>query len=243
MWVRAIVAYDGTDYEGFQRQPNRRTVQGVLEDALEQVTGRRTTILAAGRTDTGVHAEGQVIAFDVDWGHALGELRDALNAVLPPDIAIRAVERVPPDFHPRYDAISRRYRYTLYNHPVRSPLARRYSLHVARPLNLAAMQAAAALLVGTHDFAAFGRPPKGTNAVRHVFQAHWQAQWPWLYFDIEADAFLYRMVRTLVGTMIRVGLGRLTVDDFREILLSRNPRLAGPAVPARGLCLVEVKYD
>lgn len=242
MRIRAVVAYDGTDFEGFQRQPSRRTVQGVLEDALERVTGRRVTILAAGRTDTGVHAEGQVIAFDVDWGHGLGPLQDALNAVLPPDVVIRAVEPAPPDFHPRYDALSRRYRYAVYNHPVRSPLARRYSLHVARPLDLAAMQAAAALVVGTHDFAAFGRPPKGTNTVRHVFTADWRAEWPWLYFDIEADAFLYRMVRTLVGTMLRVGLGRLSVEEFRKILLSRNPRLAGPAVPARGLCLVEVKY-
>ncbi len=242
MRVRAVVAYDGTDYQGFQRQTNGPTVQEVLERALERVTGERVTVLAAGRTDTGVHAEGQVIAFDTEWKHPLPALLRALNAVLPPDVAVREVAPAPPDFHPRYDAISRYYRYTIYNHPVRSPLARRTSFHVAWPLDVEAMQAAAALLVGEHDFAAFGTPPKGESTVRRVLRAEWRADPPWLYFDIEANAFLYRMVRTLVGTMIRVGLGRLPVEAVREILVSGDRRRAGPAVPPHGLCLMAVRY-
>lgn len=243
MRIRAVVAYDGTDYQGFQRQANGPTVQEVLERALEQVTGEPVTILAAGRTDTGVHAEGQVIAFDTEWKHPLEALLRALNAVLPPDVAVREVAPAPLDFHPRYDALSRYYRYTIYNHPVRSPLARRTSFHVAWPLDVEAMQAAADLLVGEHDFAAFGTPPKGENTVRRVLRAQWHADPPWLYFDIEANAFLYRMVRTLVGTMIRVGLGRLSVEAVREILASGDRRRAGPAVPPHGLCLMAVRYS
>ncbi len=242
MRVRAVVAYDGTDYQGFQRQKNGPSVQEVLERALEQVTGQPVTVLAAGRTDTGVHAEGQVIAFDAKWKHPLTALLRALNAALPPDVAVRELAPAPPDFHPRYDAVSRYYRYTIYNHPIRSPLARRTSFHVARLLDVAAMQSAADLLIGEHDFAAFGTPPKGENTVRRVFRAVWRSELPWLYFDIEADAFLYRMVRNLVGTMIRVGLGRISVEEFRQILESRDRRRAGPAVPPHGLCLMAVRY-
>lgn len=242
MRVRAVVAYDGTNYQGFQRQTNGLTVQEVLERALERVTGEHVTILAAGRTDAGVHAEGQVIAFDTEWKHSPTALLRALNAVLPPDVAVREVAPAPPDFHPRYDAISRHYRYTIYNHPVRAPLARWTSFHVAWPLDVEAMRAAAALLVGEHDFAAFGTPPKGENTVRHVLRAQWQADPPRLYFDIEANAFLYRMVRTLVGTMIRVGIGRLSVEAFGQILSSGDRRRAGPAVPPHGLCLMAVRY-
>lgn len=242
MRVRAVVAYDGTEYQGFQRQANGPTVQEVLERALERVTGERICLLAAGRTDTGVHAEGQVIAFDTQWKHSLTALLRALNAVLPPDVAVREVVPAPPNFHPRYDALSRYYRYTIYNHPVRSPLARRTSFHVARPLNGEMMQAAANLLVGEHDFAAFGTPPKGETTVRRVLRAQWHAEPPWLHFDIEANAFLYRMVRTLVGTMVRVGLGRLPVEAVGEILASADRRRAGPAVPAHGLCLMAVRY-
>ncbi len=242
MRVRAVVAYDGTHYQGFQRQTSGPTVQEALERALERVTGEPVTILAAGRTDTGVHAEGQVIAFDTEWRHSLTALLRALNAVLPPDVAVREVAPAPPDFHPRYDAISRYYRYTIYNHPVRSPLARWTSFHIAWPLDVEAMQAAAALLVGEHDFAAFGTPPKRENTIRRVLRAGWHADPPWLYFDIEANGFLYRMVRILVGTMIRVGLGRLSVEAFREIFVSGDRRRAGPAVPPHGLCLMAVRY-
>lgn len=242
MRVRAIVAYDGTDYSGFQKQANAPTVQAALEAALAQIGQEGVTVLGAGRTDAGVHALGQVIAFDTSWAHGLETLLRAMNAVLPADIAVRAIEEASPDFHPRYDARSRCYRYMVYNAPVRCPLARRYSLHVSVPLDVAAMQRAAQLLVGTHDFASFGQPPEGESTVRTVFRAELQDAAPWLTFEIEANAFLYRMVRSIVGTLLQVGQGALSVEDFAAVLDSRDRSQAGPTAPPHGLCLMEVKY-
>jgi tRNA pseudouridine38-40 synthase len=242
MRVRAIVAYDGTDYGGFQRQANAPTVQATLEAALAQVTQGAVSVLAAGRTDAGVHAAGQVIAFDTAWRHGLGDLQRALNAVLPADIAVLEIAEAAAGFHPRYSAHSRRYRYTLYNARVRWPLARWRSLHVADPLDVALMQDAAQALVGEHDFAAFGRPPRGQVTVRRVLAAEWRGEPPWLTFDIEANAFLYRMVRSIVGTLLRVGRGKMGVEDFAAVLAAGDRSLAGPTVPPHGLCMLEVKY-
>jgi len=241
--VRAIVAYDGTDYGGLQRQTNAPTVQAALEAALAQVTQETVTVLAAGRTDAGVHAAGQVVAFDTDWRHTLGDLQRALNAVLPVDVAVSEVEAVAAGFHPRYDAHSRRYRYSVYNAPVRCPLNRRYSLHVAAPLNVAVMQQAAQLLVGERDFATFGRPPKqGGVTIRRVLVAEWYGESARLTFNVEANAFLYRMVRSIVGTLLQVGLGRMSVQEFGVALEACDRSLAGPTAPPHGLCLMEVKY-
>jgi tRNA pseudouridine38-40 synthase len=246
MRVRAIVAYDGTDYGGFQRQANAPTVQATLEAALAQVTQGTTGVLAAGRTDAGAHAAGQVIAFDTAWRHGLGDLQRALNAVLPADIAVLEVAEAASDFHPRYDAHSRRYRYTLYNARVRWPLARRYSLHVTAPLDVVLMQEAAQSLVGEHDFATFGRPPQGYKrggvTVRRVLAAEWRGEPPWLAFDIEANAFLYRMVRSIVGTLLKVGRGEMSVEDFTAVLAAGDRSLAGPTAPPHGLCMMAVKY-
>jgi tRNA pseudouridine38-40 synthase len=240
--VRATVAYDGTDYQGFQRQANGPTVQEALETALGRITQAQVTVLAAGRTDAGVHAEGQVIAFDTVWRRNLFALERATNAVLPQDIAVRDLAQVAPDFHPRYDARSRRYRYTICNAPVRSPLARRTSLHVSKPLDLEVMKQATALIVGEHDFAAFGRPPQGEKTVRRVIEAGWIENPPWLFFEIEANAFLFRMVRSIVGTLLWVGKGRLSSDEFEAILTSRDRSRAGQTAPAYGLCLIQVRY-
>ena len=242
MRVKAIVAYDGTDYQGLQRQANGPSVQGALEAALERLTQTRVMVLAAGRTDAGVHAEGQVIAFDAAWRHDLSDLKRAMNAVLPEDIAVRDLVQVAPDFHPRYDARSRRYRYTVYSAPVRSPLARRTSLHLAAPLDLQAMREATALIIGERDFAAFGRPPQGEVTTRRVFEAGWTADVPWLFFEIEANAFLFRMVRSIVGTLLWVGQGRLSPAEFGAILASRDRSQAGQTAAARGLCLLHVRY-
>ncbi len=242
MRVRATVAYDGTGYSGFQRQDNAPTVQAALESALLQVTQERITILAAGRTDAGVHATGQVIAFDTAWRHELVSLRRALNAVLPSDIAIQEVDECAPDFHPRYDARSRRYRYTLYCAPVRCPLGRTHSLHVAAPLDVGAMQRASQLLVGEHDFATFGQPPQGQVTVRRVLVAEWSDQPPWLTFDIEGNAFLYHMVRSIIGTLLLVGRGRMGQAAFADALAACDRSRAGPTAPPFGLCLVGVKY-
>lgn len=243
MRVKATVAYDGTDFLGFQRQATGRTVQGVLETALEEITGTRTRVIAAGRTDAGVHAEGQIIAFDTDWQHEVSALKGAMNAVLAQDAVVYELIRAAPDFHPRYDAYSRRYRYTIYSAPVRSPLARRTSLHVKEPLDLEVMEEAAVQIIGQHDFAAFGRPPQGEVTVRRVMDAGWVADLPWLFFEIEANAFLFRMVRSIVGTMIQVGKGRLSSERFRAILASRDRSCARQTAPAHGLCLIQVKYS
>lgn len=242
MRVKAVFAYDGTEYLGFQRQANAPSVQAALETALAQVTQEAITVVAAGRTDAGVHAEGQVIGFDTEWRHGLVDLQRALNAVLPADVAVREVAEVAPGFHPRYDARSRWYRYTVYNAPVRSPLARRTSLHVAAELDVGAMQEAARWLVGQRDFAAFGQPPQGETTVRQVYRAEWDENPPWLFFDIEANAFLSRMVRSIVGTLLRVGRGEMTLEEFAAVVASRDRSQAGPTAPAHGLCLMEVRY-
>jgi tRNA pseudouridine38-40 synthase len=245
MRVRAIVAYDGTEYSGFQRQKNAVTVQEALEAALAQVSNvdrSAVTILAAGRTDAGVHASGQVIAFDTAWRHGVSDLQRALNAVLPADIAIAEAEEATADFHPRYDARSRRYRYNVYNTPIRCPLERRFSLHVAAPLDVKGMQRAAQLLVGERDFATFGQPPQGDNTVRRVLEAEWGGELPRLHFDIKANAFLYRMVRSIVGTLLEVGRGVRDVDAVKVALEACDRSQAGPTAPPHGLCLVKVVY-
>jgi tRNA pseudouridine38-40 synthase len=240
--LMAVVEYDGTDYLGFQEQAQGPTVQQEIERALTAVTQEEVRIIGAGRTDTGVHARGQVIAFSTAWRHSLEELQRALNAVLPEDIVVRELRSVAEDFHPRFDAVSRWYRYTILNQPLRSPLARRFAYHFPRPLDVAAMNEAAGVLVGSHDFASFGRAPQGDNTVRQVYRAQFTLEEPFVYFDIEANAFLYRMVRRLVGTLLLVGIGELSVDGFKEILQSADIDRAGQAVPAHGLCLMKVSY-
>ncbi|MBN2002516.1 MAG: tRNA pseudouridine(38-40) synthase TruA [Anaerolineae bacterium] len=243
MRVKAVVAYDGTGYGGFQKQKNALSIQQDLERVLSKLSGTPVSVLAAGRTDAGVHAEGQVIAFDMLWGHALMDLQRAMNAILPEQIAVLTVAEVPGEFHPRYDALSRWYRYTLFRGLARNPLFSRYSLHISHPLRFDLMQIAAQFLLGQHDFWAFGSPPKGNNSVREVYKADWSEDGPWLYFDIVANAFLHRMVRMIVGTLLRVGSEALSPGEFSDILDSRDRRRAGPAIAARGLCLRRVIYE
>ncbi len=243
---RAVVEYDGTDLLGFQRQASGRTVQGELETALRRIGWTGQAVVGAGRTDSGVHAAGQVVAFDLDWQHGTGDLTRALNANLPADIAIKALEACAPEFHPRFDARARRYRYTLYNQPARSPLAARYAWQVWPELDLGRLQAGSRLLLGRHDFAAFGSDPEhGSSTVRTVSLAEWRAA-PgpahWLTFDIQAEAFLFRMVRSLVGALKRLGTGELTAAELEAILAAGDRSQCPPIAPAHGLCLMEVIY-
>jgi tRNA pseudouridine38-40 synthase len=253
---KAIVAYDGTVYAGFQRQKNAFTIQEEIEDVLEKLMCVPIRVTAAGRTDAGVHAEGQVIAFEGTWRHPITDLHRGMNALLSSHIAIVHLSEVEADFHPRFDAVRRRYRYTIYQAPVPNPLVHRISLHISRKLDREAMQAAAKTLVGRRDFAAFGSPPQGDNTVREIYHAAWSwvdgtawgclgelTEHTWLYFDVEANAFLYRMVRMLVGTMLRVGYGALTPEEFADILHARDRNRAGPAIAARGLSLKAVLYE
>ena len=239
---RAIVEYDGTNFLGYQIQAKGRTVQGEIEQSLEKVTQSKIRIDGAGRTDAGVHAVGQVVAFNVIWRHLLRDLHRALNATLPHDIVISNLEVVDLAFHPRFDALSRSYRYTIINQPWPGVLQRRYAHHVRKELNLQLMREASQFLLGSHDFASFGKPPQGEKTVRHIIQAQWSVADNCLIFDITANAFLYRMVRTIVGTLIQVGLDQLTITDFEDILKARDVRRAAPPAPAHGLCLVKVAY-
>lgn len=241
--MRALVEYDGADYHGFQILTDRPSVQGALEQVLQRLTGQPTRIRYAGRTDAGVHAEGQVIAADLLWRHSLADLERAWNALLPADIAVRQVARVSDaSFHPRFSARSRVYRYTVWTAPWRSPLHERYTHHEPRPLDVERMNQAAALLVGLHDFASFGQPTQGDSTVRQVMRADWQRTGWTLHFEIEANAFLKRMVRTIVGTLLETGKGQRSVESVGEVLAAQNRALAAPPAPACGLCLVEVKY-
>jgi tRNA pseudouridine38-40 synthase len=256
----ALVAYDGTRFSGFQRQSEGKgpTVQGALEAALERLTGAATTVTAAGRTDSGVHATGQVIGFASAAELASATWRRALNALLPEDVAIRAVCEVGVDFRARRSALARRYVYRLLCDPARSPLAERYAWRRAGPLDVEAMDRAARVLLSEHDFGAFGSSPRDSRAdgfrghtVRTMFEAQcrpepgsdsWQGGGEMIECIFAANAFLTGMVRRLVGTLVLVGVGRLSVEEFAAILAAREKAHPGAVAPAKGLCLTSVEY-
>lgn len=243
---QVILAYDGTDFSGFQRQAlssQTRTVQGVVEAALRQLGWQGRSILSAGRTDAGVHASGQVIALDLEWRHSPEALRAAMNANLPPDVAAKSVELAEPDFHPRYHALARRYRYRIFCRPVRDPLLERYAWRVWPPVELEPLQQAAAFLTGSHDFAAFGTPPRlGGATVREVFQVGWEQNGSNLTFEILANAFLYHMVRRLVSFQVAIGQGELQAHAMSEHLKGGSQTFVQGLAPPQGLTLVEVIY-
>jgi tRNA pseudouridine38-40 synthase len=235
---RATVEYDGTEFAGFQSQPKARTVQGELEAALARLSGGiRQPVVGAGRTDAGVHATGQVIAFTYPGSLSTQELTEALNGTLPPDVAISGVRRAPAGFNPRYAARYREYRYTIWNGP-RSPLRERTALWVRAELDVAAMAAAAQALVGRHDFSAFGGADP--QPVRTVHRLRVRKQGSTVTIDVRADAFLRGMVRRIVATLLAVGRGRLEASAVPGLIGAGRPALGGAAAPARGLCLRRV---
>lgn len=247
MRYRSTLAYDGSAYWGFQRQAgDTPTVQAAVEAAITRITGEQSNVIAAGRTDTGVHASGQVIAFDLEsWRHGANTLTKALNSALPDDISVRDICEAP-GFHPRYDAINRRYVYTVLQAEVRDPLLWKRAWWVETPLKLAPMQQAAALLTGTHDFATFGHPPQGVNTVRTVTVSRW-TETPTetgmlLRYTVEGNAFLHHQVRRMVGMLIDVGRGGLTTADFETRFRSANLKYARRAAPPHGLILEAVRY-
>lgn len=238
MRYRARVEYDGTDFAGFQAQPGLRTVQGELEAALSRLSGGiRRRVDAAGRTDAGVHASGQVIAFTDAGRLPAEELERALNALLPADVAIRDLRRVPAGFHPRHAARYREYRYTVWNGP-RSPLRERMALGVRVPLDTAAMERVGSVLVGRHDFSAFGAADR--QPVRTVHWVRVRRAGSLVTIDVAADAFLRGMVRRIVAVLIEAGRGKIDEQQVAAILASRRPALNGAVAPARGLCLRRV---
>jgi tRNA pseudouridine38-40 synthase len=235
---RALVEYDGTDFAGFQVNPGKRTVQGVLETAVAHLDdGADRRVDGAGRTDAGVHASGQVIAFTYAGRLAAADLGRALDALLPPDVAVRDVRRASGDFNPRYAARYREYRYTVWNGP-RSPLRERHALGVRVPLDTAAMERAGSAFIGRHDFSPFGVADR--TSVRTVTMVRVRRGGRLVTIDVRADAFLRGMVRRMVAVLLEVGLGKMDMEAVRTALAGPGPALDGTAVPAKGLCLRHV---
>ncbi|MGQ9682118.1 MAG: tRNA pseudouridine(38-40) synthase TruA [Anaerolineae bacterium] len=241
--LAALVEYDGTAYAGFQWQKGRSTIQSTLEHSLERIVGHAVRVVGAGRTDAGVHALGQVVHLRATWKHSLADLQRAWSASLPRDVVVHALSEVSDDFHARFSARSRVYRYHIYNARVRSPLHERYSWHVDRQLRIQDMQRAIAVLVGRQDLASFGRAPQGENTVRTVLRAAVWGQGALVCLEVEADAFLQHMMRRVAASLVAVGLGRLTVDEFAAAVDGRSPHLVASMAPPQGLCLIAVHYD
>jgi tRNA pseudouridine38-40 synthase len=237
-----IIAYDGTRFAGSQRQAKAPTIQGELEGALTRLGWKGKGLMLAGRTDSGVHAAGQVGAVDLDWRHTPDELGRALNAALPADISVQRVRLAPAGFHPRFDASSRRYRYRLYCHQVRDPLRERYAWRVIPAPDGETLATTAGMLMGRHDFAAFGSPPgKSANTVRTVSDALWMKEGDEWQFEVQADAFLYRMVRRMVFVQVAAAQGRLS-PRLIQAALAEKQRLPAGLAPACGLTLMSVSY-
>jgi tRNA pseudouridine38-40 synthase len=241
--LKLVVAYVGTRYAGWQRQPGKPSVQEELERAVAAVTGERTRVVGAGRTDAGVHALAQVAHFRTSSSVPAERFAAALNHYLPPDVAVRSAEEAPRDFHARRDARWRAYRYVIWNRPGRNPFLVNRALAWEGPLDVGRMQEAASLLLGRHDFASFcaaGSNPRTTDCTLHRLRL--VSRGPFLVVEAVADRFLRHMVRMLVGTLLEVGAGKREPAQIREVLASRDSQQAGPVVAAGGLYLVRVGY-
>ncbi len=240
MRYRATVEYDGTDFAGFQVNPGKRTVQGVLEEALLRLgSGAGEHLDGTGRTDAGVHAREQVIAFSYDGRLTATGLARSLDAILPPDVAIRDLRRTTASFDPRYAARYREYRYTVWNGP-RSPLRERMALGVRDPLDTAAMERVGSVFIGRHDFRAFGATDR--SPVRTVMAVRVRRQGRLVTIDVRADSFLRGMVRRMVAVLLKVGLDKMDEAAVRAALAGPGPALDGAAAPAKGLCLRRVAF-
>jgi tRNA pseudouridine38-40 synthase len=239
-----VIEYDGTDYNGWQVQPDRPSIQGALEQAIRTITGETVRVEGAGRTDAGVHARGQVAAFSLAKEPELSPLQRGLNALCGPGIVVREIAPAPDGFDPRREARRRTYEYAIDNGPWPSPFRRRYAWHVYRPLDRTAMADAAAALVGEHDFSAFQAADcDADNPIRRLFTSVVEGESGDLVYRVTATAFLRHMVRTIVGTLVEVGHGDRSVEDFARLLGERDRRRAGATAPPQGLCLVRVEYD
>jgi tRNA pseudouridine38-40 synthase len=240
-----IIEYNGTNYHGSQYQANAPTVQGEIEKALKKLTEERIRIKIASRTDAGVHAQGQVAGFDTKSKLPLKSFIDGLNHYLPEDIAVKKAYRAEADFDVRRRAVSREYRYYIFNSPTRSPLKEGTAWRIGEKLNITAMQKACEALVGRHDFTSFVGSEivaKEKRTVRDVFKASITKDGEMVMFDIVANSFLPHQVRNMIGCLVKVGQDKMTVEEFKQIIETRTPGLAGPTAPAEGLCLMQVNY-
>jgi tRNA pseudouridine38-40 synthase len=241
---KITIEYDGTRYHGWQRQNNDSTVQGEIEKALKTMTGNRITLIGSGRTDTGVHAYAQVANFHCNTELKPEAFLGGLNSLLADDIVITACNLVDDKFHARYDVKSKTYLYRILNRSMPAAISRQYAWFIKKKLDLAAMQAALSHLIGRHDFKAFeGSGSPRSHTVRRVSQADlFEEDNSYLVLEIEADGFLRFMVRNIAGTTVGVGLGKITPDDFKRIMESKDRSQAGVTAPAHGLFLKKVKY-
>ena len=242
--IRLLIEYDGTNYQGWQVQPKGPTIQGMIEEKLTLITGEVIHLIGSGRTDSGVHAFGQVANFRTKSKLDVRSIQKALNSLLPPDIVIQRAEEVEEDFHARRESKSKVYEYRILNQDIRSAFRHEYAWHIPQKLDLEEMRKATQILIGEHDFSSFrsvGSPTRTT--IRRIIRAEWKMGRDGLVrFEIEANGFLKQMVRALVGTLVEVGRGKINADEFREILDSKDRKKAGPTAPAHGLFLKEVKY-
>jgi tRNA pseudouridine38-40 synthase len=241
--LKLTIEYDGTSYAGWQTQAGRPTIQQTLEDAVHRITGERVHVQGSGRTDSGVHALGQAANFRTHAKIPAAKLRLALNALLPPDIVVRSVREAPPDFHAQFDAKWKTYRYTILNDRVPTALDRFFCHQVPVPLDVRAMRRAARGLVGRHDFQAFRSEGwREKDTVRTIRRLTIARKGRHVHLTVEGNGFLYNMVRAIAGTLIVIGRGKRPPEDMQKILASRDRKQAGPTAPARGLCLITVKY-
>lgn len=240
---QVLLAYDGTDFYGSQFQNGLRTVQGELEKGLTKLGWLEKTVLFAGRTDAGVHAAGQVVAFDFKWDHTENELNRALNSVLPQDISAVKVQRTRHDFHPRYDAVSRKYHYQIFTSPVRDPLQERYIWRVWPELDMQLMEIASQAMLGTHDFKSLGKPHQpGGSTIRKILSTAWMKEGNKLVFEIVGNAFLYHMVRRIVMVLVQIGQEKEPADIVKKYLENPEEAPAQGLAPAHGLSLIEISY-
>lgn len=241
--IKLTIEYDGTRYQGWQRQANGPTIQQALEEGIAQVVGHAVTLYGSGRTDAGVHALGQVANFHTVSRIPIERLPHAINANIPADIVVLGAEEVPPDFHARYSAKRKTYRYSVLCRPVRPAVGAAYLYWHRHPLDVAAMRQAAAWFVGEHDFAAFQSQAEGEGSVRTVFRSEWLQDGCRLDYYVTANGFLYNMVRAMVGTLLDVGSGKWPPEYVARLLESRERAFAGRTAPANGLCLMSVEYE
>lgn len=239
-----IMEYDGTRYYGFQLQLSQPTIQGETETAILKLTGEKRRVIAASRTDTGVHAKGQVVSFLTESPLPAETFVKGLNYYLPKDIAVKEAHRVEKSFNVRRNAVSREYNYYILNSLTRSPIKQGFSYLVKGQLNIEAMNQACQALVGEHDFASFASSveAKLKNTVRKVYEAGVKREGELVIFNIVANSFLPHQVRNTVGTLIRIGLGKMNLDEFYSIMNAKKFGLAGPMIPACGLCLMRINY-
>ena len=242
--VKLVLEYDGTCYAGWQRQPDHPTIQEAIERAIHQVSQATVCVIGAGRTDSGVHALGQVASFRTDCDWPASNWMRALNAVLPKDIAVRSSALMDASFHAQHDARGKLYTYRILHRPARPTVDRAFVWHIYRPLNEAAMQQAAAMLIGSQDFSSFeGSLTDNKNPICHLQQLAVTRHNDQVLIEAYADRFLKHMVRAMVGTVVEVGLGKRTADSITEILRSRDRSAAGQTAPPHGLCLMRVDYE